>query len=178
MANGPGPRLSRSLRPLELALVTVLSLLLLVTAIRAISPVFEVAEREAMRGSLAEMRRGLMLAAVVHLARRDYSALAALEAANPAESSPVRLARYAGEHEDRAGLDVPGGYWYFDPGHRVLGYRVAATGAFEGGAADPPRARFRVRLRYRDSDGDGRFTPAVDTFTGIELDTLEAWRWR
>lgn len=171
-------RLARQLRPLELALVVLVMLTLLIVAIRSMTPVFALAERESMRAGLYEMRRGLMLAAVVALARGDQQTLAELEHANPVELSPVRPARYAGEYADDDVLRVYRSHWYFDPRGHVLGYRVAADEAFEGGADAPPRARFRVGLRYVDSDADGRFTPGVDTFTGIDLEALEAWRWR
>ncbi len=170
--------LTRRLRPLELVLVAILALLMLVVASRLMTPLFALAERESMRAAEQQMRSGLMLAAVVALTRGEYRLLGALEQTNPVESSAVPVARYAGEYADDEAAQVPPAHWYWDPRARVLGYRVDAVDAFEGGADAPPRARFRVRLRYQDSDADGRFSPGTDTFTGIDLVPLEAWRWR
>ena len=171
-------RLARGLRPFELTLAALLALALLVAAVRTMTPLFAFAERESMRAALNEMRSGLMLAALVALTRGDHEALAALGHANPATLTPAGPTRYAGEHRDVDASRVSGAYWYFDPEQHLLGYRVDATEVFEGGAEAPTRARFRVGLRYQDSDGDGRYTPGVDTFTGVALDPLEPWRWR
>ena len=172
------PRWTRRLRPFELALVAAMTLLLVVAALRSMQPLFAAAERESMRGALADMRSGLMLAATVALVRGDHAAIAALEAANPVPLSPRPLARYAGEHEDAKAATAPRYHWYWDPATRLLVYRAGAPDAMQGGPAGARRARFRVRLAYEDIDADGRFSPGTDPFTGIHLRAVEPWGWR
>lgn len=170
--------LRRPLGRFELFLCVALIAVLAGTGIRHMTRLMADAEQASMIATLSNVRRALMLEALAHLVHGDLEAVAGLRDANPMQVLDHLPPNYAGVHDDGDAAGVPGGSWYFDPALPALVYRAAHAQRFESALAGPPRARFRVRLAFDDADGDGRFEPRTDSFTGIGLEPLEPWRWR
>ncbi|MFA5529279.1 MAG: hypothetical protein WDA11_01295 [Thiohalomonadaceae bacterium] len=66
-------------------------------------------------------------------------------------------------------------HWYFEPTSGALTYRVGNADELITTLPPPARIRFRVQLTYTDREGNGRFDPASDVITRLDIAPLEAY---
>jgi len=154
--------LVRDLSRLELALSVCVIAVLIAVGVYYMLRVADAAERARLVASANEIRSALMLEALGRVVRGGGADLAALDRANPFAIVPPPEG-YLGELGARDARDAAGGSWYFEPRSRELVY------VGRGGAGSRRHVRFQVRLGYEDADGDGRFDPEVDAFSGVAL---------
>lgn len=162
---------------LELVVVIVIISILLVIAISRLLALQVDAERVAMEMVAGTIRSAVGIKVAESIVRHDIRGLGALEASNPIDRLAERPANYLGELEDPDPKTLEDGNWYFDTRSRTLVYLVRNTGFFQGGLADPPRARFSIRLVYTDRNENGRYDSMVDSVEGLRLAVLEPYRW-
>ena len=167
-----------ALRNLELVVIATIVIILVAITIQYATRLMARAERESMRATVNNLKSGIMLSAMHHLVRGDVARLAALANENPMRSANRRPAKDLGEVPDGEAQQLAGGSWYFDPGARLLGYRVKHEWYFSSQLPGPKSARFRVALRFVDGDHDGRLNSVNDTFTGITIEPVEPYEWR
>ena len=169
--------LQRHARKSELATVAIVILISTAVAIHHMTRLMASAERQSMAATVNHIKSGLMLEAVHRLVRGDLDALAALAGENPMGSTLRRVGNYLGEMSDAQAQSVDGGFWYFDTGISLLGYRVNHVEYFRTALPGVKRALFRVELLYVDVDGDGQFTSSKDTFNGITIKPVQHYAW-
>ncbi|HKJ76699.1 MAG TPA: hypothetical protein VKA64_05805 [Gammaproteobacteria bacterium] len=173
----PGSRPSR-LRLAELAVIAVLILTLIGVVIQKVWETRVAAERVAVLQTIGALRAALGITVATRTARGGLAALGPLHRSNPLDLLDKPPSGYLGEKDDPDPATIGGYHWYFDRRERVLVYRVANSGRFEGGPPGPARIRLQLRTSFADRNGNGRYDPASERIDGIRLVVLDDYRWR
>jgi len=160
---------------LELVVVIVVISILLAMAISRLLALQVEAERVAMETVAGTLRSAIGIKVAEYLVNRDMRGLAALEGSNPMDRLSELPTNYLGELDNPDSTTLTDGNWYFDTRSRALVYLVRNQGFFEGGLADPPRARFAIRLVYTDRNINGQGIKSID---GVRLAILESYHWK
>jgi prepilin-type N-terminal cleavage/methylation domain-containing protein len=160
-----GRNRERGFSLLELVFVVVMIGLLIAVAIRHLQDLPARAERDSTGYLLGVMRSAVGIKFAQYMANREFTAVRQLPKLNPMGLLAQLPDNYIGERRDGHGEP---GTWYWDPGAEMLVYQVRGTEDFQGGARNPPRARFRITLV---SDRAGRIE-------GATIAALEPFQWR
>lgn len=163
---------------LELVVVIVIISVLLVVAISRLLALQVDAERVAMESVAGALRSALGIKVAHHIVKSDMRGLERLAGSNPMAQLAEVPVNYLGELAAPDPRKLPDGHWYFDTRDGTLVYLVRNKGFFEGGLAEPPRARFAIQLVYEDRNASGRYEPGVDEIQGLRLVPLEPYAWR
>ncbi|MEX2163362.1 MAG: prepilin-type N-terminal cleavage/methylation domain-containing protein [Sulfuricaulis sp.] len=162
---------------LELVIVIVIISVLLVLAVSRLLALQVDAERVTMEMVAGILRSAIGMKVAESIVKSKVSELKVLEGSNPMDLLAEVPRNYLGEKEDVDPLKLEDGNWYFDKREKALVYLVRNRGFFEGGASNPPRARFSVRLVYSDTNGNGIFDQGIEKVEGLRLSSVEPYSW-
>lgn len=162
---------------LELVVVIVIISVLLVLAISRLLALQVDAERVTMEMVAGTLRSSIGMKVAESIVKSRVSDLKIFEGSNPMDLLAEVPRNYLGEKDDVDPWKLEDGNWYFDKRDKALVYLVRNKGFFEGGASNPPRARFAVRLVYSDRNGNGIFDREIDTVEGLRLSPVEPYSW-
>lgn len=175
----PTPRLARGrgFTLLELVIVIIIVSFLAVIAIARLLAIQVDAERVSMVTVVGTLRSAIGMAVAESIVKQDMRRIETLVGSNPMDRLAETPHNYLGaiDHPNPAGYED--GNWYFDKDSGELVYLVRNKANFTGGAADPPRARFRIEPAYRDRNGNKRFDSGIDTVEGLRLTPIEPYKW-
>lgn len=161
---------------LELVFVIGLISVLMAFAVERLLGLRVEAERVAVEQMLGTLRSALGIKVAESILKNDFAAIRALERSNPMTRLAQPPHNYVGE-VDEATAQIVEGQWYFDTRTRYLVYRVYSTDSFVSALAGPKRARFAVQLAYDDKDKNGVFDARRDEVAGVQLVSVEPYRW-
>lgn len=162
---------------LELVIVIVIISVLMVLAISRLLALQVDAERVTMEMVVGTLRSTIGMKVAESIVKSKVSDLKFFEGSNPMDLLAEVPRNYLGEKEDVDPLKLEDGNWYFDKREKALVYLVRNKGFFEGGVANPPRARFSVRLIYSDINSNGVFDQGIDKVEGLRLNSVEPYSW-
>lgn len=168
---------TRGFTLLELTVVVVIVALLVVIAIERLLAIQADAERVMMETVVGTLRSALGMKVAESLVKHETAKLPLLEGSNPMDRLAELPPNYLGALDRPDPGTLEDGHWYFDISSRTLVYLVRHKARFEGGLADPPRARFKVQVVYADRNGNGRYDAGVDAVEGLRLAPVEPYRW-
>jgi hypothetical protein len=167
----------RGVSLIELLAVVVLVLAFIFFATVRIWELRIAAERTGIEYLVGTLRSALGIQLVGHIAREGTARLERFDHSNPIAYLKTPPANYLGAF-DTAPEEPVAGAWYFDRKQAALVYRVRfADYLVNDNYRQPELIRFQVQLRYRDANGNGRFEPALDAATGLDLIALDRYRW-
>lgn len=171
------PRCSRGFTLLELTVVIIIVSFLAVIAIARLLAIQVDAERVSMGTVLGTLRSAIGMAVAESIVKQDMRGLEALVGSNPMDRLAETPHNYLGAIDHPNPVGYEDGNWYFDRDSGELVYLVRNKANFTGGAADPPRARFKVEPAYRDRNGNKRFDSGIDSVEGLRLTPIEPYKW-
>lgn len=162
---------------IELVVVVVLIAFLVVIAIARLLALQADAERVTMETVAGVLRSALGMKVAESIVRNELPGLAALEGSNPMDRLAELPTNYLGELDKPDPSRLDDGNWYFDRSERTLVYLVRNKTHFEGGVANPPRARFTIQVAYSDKNRNGRYDAGIDAVEGLRLSPIEPYKW-
>ena len=163
---------------IELAVLTMLILTFIVTALFRIWELRVTAERVGIEQVVGTLKSalGIELAASV-VKHRSQADLTRFHHCNPMAFLDPAPVNYIGEYEATP-EEAEAGSWYFNRRDATLEYRVRFSDYFSSSNADnPSMVRFQVQLEYSDLNHNGTFEPAIDSASALTLVTLDNYHW-
>lgn len=169
---------SRGFSLLELVVVVALVSVLLAVAIDRLLLVKARAESMGVEQVLGAVRSAITIRVAELIARARAAEVGRLVRTNPMLLLAERPQNYLGELFGPDASTLQAGNWFFDTRDHALCYLVESTDYFESGLPAPPRACFAIEPVFDDTDGNGRYDPAVDTLRGLRLAASAPYEWR
>ena len=146
-------------------------------ALDRLLPIIGRAERIAFVQVKSELQSALLLEAAERIARGESNTLSTLNASNPMLLLFRPPANYLGAFPTQTAPATEPASWHFDTSNNRLVYRIGRYAAFEALEGPADRIELEVRFAFRDRDGDGQYDPGSDSFDGLGLDSVYAYRW-
>lgn len=162
---------------LELAVITLMIVVLLAIAAHRIWQLRIAAEQTAVISMLGSIRSAVGIQTIQRVLHGGLESVAAMDRANPIDFLEPPPASYELLKEPLSPDRMQPYRWYFDASTGELIYRVANADYLQTDLPGPARIRFQLQLRYVDADQNGRFDRGYDTIERIELVELDHYRW-
>lgn len=89
----------------------------------------------------------------------------------------VAPSNYGGEVLEDSEPSLESGKWYYDIEDHVLFYTINNSEFFSSDLDGPARVRYKISLDYTDMNDDNEYTPFVDKFDSIKLQTIDLSGW-
>jgi prepilin-type N-terminal cleavage/methylation domain-containing protein len=162
---------------IEFVVVVVAIGILTGVALDRLLPLIGHAERAAFVQVQAHLQSALLLETAERITRGESATLIELDGSNPMALLLQAPANYLGALDRPQPDELPGRKWYYDEHQRRLVYRVGNYGRFKALAGPSNRVEFLVRFVYRDRNGNGTYEAGRDTFDGMRLEPVHAYKW-
>ncbi|MDH5572235.1 MAG: type II secretion system GspH family protein [Gammaproteobacteria bacterium] len=160
---------------LELVVVITLISVLALVALDRIWVLRVQAERASVSAVVGNIRSALGLEVAKYALANELFKIVALEGTNPVVLLAQAPGEYIGEITDEAAIREKG-IWYFNSQSKVLVYRVQFDEYFTSDLK-APFVRFQVKLLYGDKNNNGKFDFNTDTIDGLDLVSMDTYRW-
>jgi hypothetical protein len=190
--------LDRNLSKLELIVAMIILLLLVGSFSRYMFSVFGKVEKSMIDRTLININTAINYEAAFAVMRKDTESINKLLLMNPMNIMtnelnineiskseallainhlPTLPTNYAGIVIDDSDTSLQSGNWYFDQDDRVLFYILNNAEFFKSNLEGSARIRYKIKLNYIDRDNDSSFSPLIDKFESMQLQSLDHYEW-
>lgn len=195
-------RLGRNLTRLELVIAWSIIAMFVGVFTRYMLVVFARAERTMVNATIINMNTALKHHAAMAIMRGDQNLIAQLQDLNPltriqflqqayseveeilavdlnilGNTLFVKPPNYIGELSNADPAEIEAGNWYFDLEEKILIYRIRNAEFFYADSNGVPSLKFKIAIDYNDRNGDHQFTPNIDEFLSIRLQSHGQYTW-
>lgn len=171
------PRNQQGFTLLELVVVIILISVLGVIALSRYEQWRSAAEQAAIATMIGHLRSALGLEVAQQALNGGLQILPRLQGKNPMKLLAQLPYNYQGELVSTDPKAQTPGTWYYDPEQRILVYNIHYFERDKAARAQPSRLRFRIQLIYADNNQNQRFDRRTDSIAGLDLVSLDNYRW-
>ena len=162
----------RGFAHLELLLVVTLILVMIGTLLREAHTFYQASEKVQVETVLMNIRTATHSLVTERFVESDMDDLASYQGSNPLSLLPQKPVNY--REEDSAEPAT----WFFNRQQGVLVYRLRDPGKVASVKNSKlHQLSFRFQLNYQDNNQNQQFDRAVDSVTGLRLESLNDYRW-